>query len=185
VADRCREYAAAMSARFRERFWVDGPIGPHPAMALDRDGRPADALTSNIGHLLGTGLLTAEEETTVARRLGDPALSGGYGLRTMSDLDAGFDPMSYHCGSIWPHDTAITLFGLASMPQTDEIRATATTLMDGLLAAAEAFDYRLPELFSGDARTETRRPLPHPAACRPQAWSAAAAISLLQVRSSG
>jgi hypothetical protein len=181
VSERCRSYAEALATRFREQFWVDSPIGPHPALALDRDGRAVDSLTSNIGHLLGTGLLSDTEEVTVARRLGDPALAGGYGLRTMSDLDAGFDPMSYHCGSIWPHDTAIALLGLTTMPQHAEARATAATLMAGLLAAAEVFDYRLPELFSGDSRSDTGRPLPHPAACRPQAWSAAAAIAILQV----
>jgi glycogen debranching enzyme len=182
VADRWRDYATRLADRFRARFWVDGPLGPHPALALDRDGRAVDALTSNIGHLLGTGLLSGDEESTVARMLGLPTLAGGYGLRTMSDLDAAYDPLSYHCGSIWPHDTAITLLGLATMPDDPDAQATAATLAEGLLTAAEAFDYRLPELFSGDARTDTGRPLPHPAACRPQAWAAAAAIVVLQAR---
>jgi glycogen debranching enzyme len=179
-AARWRDYAARLADRFRQRFWVDGPLGRHPALALDRDGRPVDSLTSNIGHLLGTGLLTKDEASMVARLLGTPALAGGYGLRTMSDLDAAFDPMSYHCGAVWPHDTAIALLGLATMPGDADARATAAILTDGLLAAAEAFDYRLPEMFSGDSRADTGRPLPHPAACRPQAWSVAAGVALLQ-----
>ena len=178
--DHWRAYAAELSDAFRQRFWVSGPLGDYPAQGLDGEGRPIDALTSNIGHLLGTGLLSPVEEATVARRLAAPELSGGYGLRTMSTLDGAYDPLTYHCGSIWPHDTAIALLGLASMAPDPDARAAGAILADGLLTAAEAFDYRLPELYSGDARDEVGRPLPHPAACRPQAWSAAAGIALLQ-----
>jgi glycogen debranching enzyme len=178
--DHWRAYAAGLADAFRRRFWVSGPLGDYPAQGLDGDGRPIDALTSNIGHLLGTGLLSPAEEATVARRLAAPELSGGYGLRTMSTLDGAYDPLTYHCGSIWPHDTAIALLGLASMAPDPDARTAGAILADGLLTAAEAFDYRLPELYSGDARDEVGRPLPHPAACRPQAWSAAAGIALLQ-----
>ncbi|MEV0729031.1 glycogen debranching N-terminal domain-containing protein [Polymorphospora sp. NPDC050346] len=173
--DRWRGYAAGLAERFRTRFWVDGPLGPQPALALDGRKRPVDSLTSNIGHLLGTGLLTGAESTTVAELLSSVALSGGFGLRTMSDLDAAFSPLSYHCGSVWAHDTAIVLAGLARGGFT----VPAARLADGLLAAGEAFDYRLPELFGGDDRT-VGRPVPYPAACRPQAWSAAVAVVLLQ-----
>ncbi|MDQ7907340.1 glycogen debranching N-terminal domain-containing protein [Phytohabitans sp. ZYX-F-186] len=174
-ADRWRDYAGALAERFRARYWVDGPQGTYPALALDRHGRPVDALTSNIGHLLGTGLLTAKESTAVAEALASPALSGGYGLRTMSTQDAGFSPLSYHCGSIWAHDTAIVLAGLAR----EGFGPAAAKLADGLLTAGEAFDYRLPELYGGDDRTDFARPMPYPAACRPQAWSAAAAVVVL------
>ncbi len=179
-SDRWRDYATTLASQFRDRFWVDGPSGPQPALALDRHGRPVDSLTSNIGHLIGTGMLSAAEETTVARLLGAPPLAGGFGLRTMSSLDAAFDPLSYHCGSIWPHDTAIALLGLSSMRGDADARTTAALLIDGLLTAAEGFDYRLPELYAGDDRSSVQRPLPHPAACRPQAWSAAAAVAVLQ-----
>ncbi|GIH17935.1 amylo-alpha-1,6-glucosidase [Rugosimonospora africana] len=170
-----REYAADLAHRFRDRFWVDGPDGPYPALALDRDGRPVDALTSNIGHLLGTGLLDDAESARVARALAGPALSGGYGLRTMSTMDAAFDPLSYHCGSVWPHDTAIAVSGLARAGYGAE----AAGLVEGVLAAAEAFGYRLPELYGGDDRATLERPVPYPAACRPQAWSATASIAIL------
>ncbi|MEW2380759.1 glycogen debranching N-terminal domain-containing protein [Micromonospora sp. NPDC047707] len=175
-ADRWRAYADRLAERFRATFWVDGPYGPQPALALDRDKRPVDSLTSNIGHLLGTGLLTAGEEAQVARLLTTDAMTGGFGLRTMSTGDAGFSPLSYHCGSIWTHDTAIVLAGLARAG----FRQAALGLADGLLAAAEAFDYRLPELYGGDDRDLLGRAVPYPAACHPQAWSAAAAVLLLQ-----
>ena len=172
--DRWRSWAAALATRFRAAFWVSE--GGYPALALDRDKRPVDSLTSNAGHLLGTGLLTTAEEASVAAALAGPAMSGGYGLRTMSSADRGFAPLSYHCGSIWAHDTAIVAAGLAR----GGFAAEALTLFDGLLTAAEAFGFRLPELYGGDARTELSRPVPYPAACHPQAWSSAAAILMLQ-----
>jgi glycogen debranching enzyme len=175
-ADRWREYAAALADRFREQYWVDGPQGSYPALALDRDKRPVDSLTSNIGHLLGTGLLSAAESAQVAALLVSPAMSSGFGLRTMSAQDGGFSPLSYHCGSVWAHDTAIVIGGLARAGHAAE----AAVLMEGLLAAAEAFDYRLPELYGGVAREEVPRPVPYPAACRPQAWSAASSVAILQ-----
>ncbi|MFB9234382.1 glycogen debranching N-terminal domain-containing protein [Plantactinospora siamensis] len=172
---RWRDYAGELNRRFRERFWVDGPLGAHPALALDGDKRAVDSLTSNIGHLLGTGLLSAAEEAQVAAVLASPEMSGGFGLRTMSTKDAGFSPLSYHCGSIWAHDTAIVLAGLAA----GGFAEPAGRLADGLLGAAEAFDYRLPELYGGDDRAPLGRPVPYPAACSPQAWSAAAAVAVL------
>ena len=174
--DRWREYAGALADRFRARFWVDGPLGPFPALAIDGDGRPVDSLTSNIGHLLGTGLLNRSEEAQVARLLAAPPMSSGFGLRTMSTLDHGYSSLSYHCGSVWPHDTAIALLGLTAVGAD----TVAQGLVGRLLGAAEAFDYRLPELYGGDAATDLGRPVPHPAACRPQAWAAAAAVSVLQ-----
>ena len=172
-ADRWRAYAAALAERFRARFWVDGG---YPALALDRDKRPVDALTSNIGHLLDTGILNADEEQAVAGALASSSLSSAYGLRTMSSDSGGYDSLSYHCGSVWAHDTAIVAAGLARAGFSD----AATPLIEGLLTAGEAFDYRLPELWAGDPRGEISRPMPYPTACHPQAWAAAAAISLVQ-----
>ncbi|MFC7550795.1 glycogen debranching N-terminal domain-containing protein, partial [Plantactinospora sp. GCM10030261] len=174
-AQRWRDYAGDLAVRFRDRFWVDGPQGPHPALALDGDKRAVDSLTSNIGHLLGTGLLSDAEEARVAAVLATPEMTGGFGIRTMSGSDTGFSPLSYHCGSIWSHDTAIVLAGLAAAG-FDE---AAAELADGLLTAAESLNWRLPELYSGDDRTLLGRPVPYPAACVPQAWSAAAAVTVL------
>ncbi|WP_236047582.1 glycogen debranching N-terminal domain-containing protein [Paractinoplanes ovalisporus] len=172
--DRWRQYADDLAARFRGAFWVDG--GRYPALALDRDKHPVDSLTSNIGHLLGTGMLTGDEEARVAAALGSEGMSGGYGLRTMSADDGGFAPLSYHCGSVWAHDTAIVAAGLAR----GGFAAEAGRLVDGLLSAGEAFGFRLPELYAGDARAEISRPMPYPASCHPQAWAAAAAVLIVQ-----
>ncbi|MEU8149147.1 glycogen debranching N-terminal domain-containing protein [Nonomuraea sp. NPDC048901] len=180
-AERWLDYAGTMADRFRARFWVTHPApvtdreSGFPALALDRDKRPVDSLTSNIGHLLGTGLLSPGEEARVAELLGTPAMSGAFGLRTMSADDGAFSPLSYHCGSVWSHDTAIVIAGLA---RTGHGRLAAE-LARGLLTAAEGFDYRLPELHAGDDRDTVGRPVAYPAACRPQAWSAAAAVTLL------
>ncbi|HSP76799.1 MAG TPA: amylo-alpha-1,6-glucosidase, partial [Cryobacterium sp.] len=173
--DAWRARAAALQTRFRESFWIESPAGRYPAVALDAFKRPVDTVTSNIGHLLGTGLLSAEESALVAARLVSPELNSGYGLRTMSTDSAGYWPLSYHGGSVWTHDTAIAIAGLGRAG----FGAEAGILIEGLLAAAESFDYRMPELHSGDASTLVAAAVPYPAACRPQAWSAAAAVSVL------
>ena len=172
---RWRDWAGALAERFRERFWVGAD---YPAIALDGDGQRVDTVTSNIGHLLGTGLLDGAEEQRVTARLGAPDLDCGYGLRTMSSTSAGFNPISYHGGSVWPHDTAIALSGVAGAG-TSAAGGVADGLIRGLLAAGHAFDYRLPELFAGDTARAGMRPVPYPASCRPQAWSAASAVVVL------
>jgi glycogen debranching enzyme len=177
-ADAWRTWAADLKERFAASFWIDDPAGAYPAIALDSAKRKVDTVTSNIGHLLGTGILTAEQSALVARRLAGPELNSGYGLRTMSAASGGYWPLSYHGGSVWAHDTAIVVSGLARDGHTAEAEALAS----GLLAAAEGFDYRMPELHSGDAATDTATPIPYPAACRPQAWSAAAAVAVLGAR---
>ncbi|WP_243073759.1 glycogen debranching N-terminal domain-containing protein [Microbacterium sp. SS28] len=176
-ADRLREWAAGLKARFAKRFWVTTPEGRYPAIALDRDGRPVDTLTSNIGHLLSTGILDAADEAAVADLLTGASMSSGFGVRTMSTDAAGYWPLSYHGGSVWAHDTAIIARGMARAGLPDHAR----TVMEGLLAAAEAFDFRMPELHAGDARADSPVPAPYPAACRPQAWSAAAAVACLEI----
>ncbi len=115
-ADRWREFAAGLAERFRARFWVDDGEGAYPAIALDGDGTAVDSLSSNIGHLLGTGLLNGRESDLVARRLLGPDLNSGLGLRTLAASSGGFNPLSYHGGSVWAHDTAIAISGLARTP---------------------------------------------------------------------
>jgi glycogen debranching enzyme len=166
-ADRYRLWATELAGRFRESFWCGTGDDRYPALALDGDKRPVDSLTSNIGHLLGTGMLNAQEELLIARKVASPALDSGLGLRTMAATDAGYAPLSYHCGSVWPHDTAIVIAGLVRAGLAEY----ASGLIKGLLRASIAFDQRLPELWSGEGR-----PVPYPVACRPQAWSAAAAV---------
>ncbi len=179
-AESWREWAASLRRIFHEKFWITDPaltgeLGPYPAIALDANKRPVDTVTSNLGHLLGTGLLDAEQSELVARRLGSPELDSGYGLRTMSTDSAGYWPMSYHGGSVWTHDTAIAIQGLAREGHHE----VAASLAEGLLKVAESNGFRMPELHAGLGADETARPLPYPASCRPQAWSAAAAITVL------
>ena len=172
-AERLRGWAEQLRGAFRRSFWVSDAVGPYPAIALDAGKRPVASLTSNIGHLLGTGLLAESESADVGRRLAAPDMFSGYGIRTMSSTATGYSPTGYHIGSVWPHDTAIAVAGMAAagLPQ-------AGVVADGLLEAIHAFDGRVPELFAGDAR-HTGPPLPYPAACRPQAWAAASAVLLL------
>jgi len=174
-AQRWRSWAAELAERFRERFWVRDAVGRYPAIALDADKRPVDALTSNIGHLLGTGLLDADEEAEIAARLGSPELDSGYGLRTMATSSTGYWPLRYHGGAVWAHDTAIAVAGLVRAGHAD----VAARLAGGLLAAAAELGYQLPELHSGNARGTVPGVVPYPAACHPQAWSAASAVVVL------
>ena len=173
-----RSWAERLKVRFHDTFWVSDPRGAYPAIALDAHKRPIDTLTSNIGHLLGTGLLDERQSALVARRLVGPELDSGYGLRTMSTDSTGYWPLSYHGGAVWAHDTAIAVAGLTRAG----FRAEADQLAEGLIAAASGFAYRMPELHSGDAAADLSTPVPYPAACRPQAWSAAAAVSVLASR---
>ncbi|SDC67064.1 glycogen debranching N-terminal domain-containing protein [Microbacterium enclense] len=170
-----RAWAADLRARFAETYWVETAEGRYPAVALDRDKRPVDTLTSNIGHLLGTGILSPDEEAHVASLLRGESMSSGYGIRTMSSDAAGYWPLSYHGGSVWVHDTAIAAHGMLRAGLRDDARA----VVDELLDAAEGFAYRVPELHAGDPRSHSSVPTPYPAACRPQAWSAAAAVVCL------
>ncbi|WP_336632227.1 MULTISPECIES: glycogen debranching N-terminal domain-containing protein [unclassified Microbacterium] len=168
-----RAWAAGLKERFADRFWVTTPEGRYPAIALDRHSRPVDTLTTNAGHLLGTGILDPAEERAVADLLVGESVSSGFGLRTLSTGAAGYWPLSYHGGSVWTHDTAIVARGMAQAG----LAAQAREVVDGMLAAAEAFEQRVPELHAGDDARSVPRPAPYPAACRPQAWSAAAAVT--------
>ena len=174
-AERWRGYAAGLAERFRSAFWVEDDAGPYPAMAIDGVGRPVDAVASNMGHLPGTGLLDAQETTLVARRLAAPELAAGFGLRTMSAKAGGYGPSRYHCGTVWPHDTAIAVLGLARSGHAE----MGVDLIEGLLSAGAALPGPLPELWGGDGRDEVPEPVPYPAACRPQAWAAAASVAVL------
>ncbi|WP_433220182.1 glycogen debranching N-terminal domain-containing protein [Dactylosporangium sp. CS-047395] len=160
-----RAWAADLAERFRKAFWCPGG---YPAIALDGTGAQVDSVASNMGHLLGTGLLNPDESLLVAEHVA--ALASPFGVRTVSPGSAGYNILSYHLGSVWPHDTAIALLGLVR----DGHRTVAAELVRALLAAGERFEFRLPELYGGDAVATA-----YPASCRPQAWSAAAGPALL------
>ena len=169
------DYAEQMRARFRDHFWVGPPDERYIGLAVDGQGRTVDGLGSNMGHVLGTGTLNAEEVDRVARTLTSPGLLSRYGILTLARDNAGFNPIGYHTGSIWTHDTAICAWGLAREGKRDQ----ATRVAQSLLASAEAFDYRWPELYASAGVLD--RPVPYPASCRPQAWSTASAAVLVSV----
>jgi glycogen debranching enzyme len=184
------QWAAALKERFVRRFLVpDQEIGAYFAMALDEKGCAVDGLASNMGHLLGSGMLTPAQSAQVAGHLVSKQLFSGWGLRTRSSDHPHYNPMSYHGGAVWAHDTAIAIRGLsraarqARGPRNAKNAKTcidaAGTLAEGLLAAAQTFDYRLPELFSGgEKKSNEIAPLRFPASCQPQAWSAAAGVAV-------
>jgi len=174
-ADEWDAWAGRLAERFRAQFWTEDDEGAYPGIALDRDKRLVDGIASNMGHLLGTGLLSAAESALVARRLSGPDLDSGFGLRTLTARSPRFGPLSYHGGSVWPHDTAIAVRGLAA----DGHDAVAASFVRGLLGAATLFEHRLPELFAGVQKGSGLTPYPYPPACRPQAWSAASSVALL------
>jgi hypothetical protein len=161
-------WAGDLKAKFQDRFCRNG----FPGFALDGKKVLVDSTTSNIGHLLGTGILEADQERAVADRLLKPDMFSGLGLRTMSAADAGYHPLSYHCGSVWAHDTAVAIDGMLRTGLDDH----AARLASGLVAAANIFDDRLPELWSGEAELG----VPYPASCQPQAWAAAAAVPAIE-----
>jgi hypothetical protein len=164
-----RAWASDLALRFRTTFWVRDQLGPYPAIALDADKRPVTGVASNMGHLLGTGILSPDEARVVVDRLMHPTLRSGFGIRTLSTDNAGYWPLGYHVGTIWTHDNGVILAGMLRDGFVTEARVLAAEL----LRAATAYDYRLPELYAGYGADETPTPLPFPAACHPQAWAAA------------
>jgi hypothetical protein len=168
-------WAADLKERFAREFWVDTPEGGHVAIALDGAGDRVDSVTSNMGHLLGTGILDEERTARVVDVLTAPDMASGFGLRTLTDRSPRFSRLSYHGGSVWPHDTAVAVRGLALEGRLEE----AALLTAGLLRAAEGVAYRLPELYGGDSSSDATFPVDYPAACRPQAWAAAAPLACL------
>lgn len=172
--DELRREAAALRTRFNEAFW-DERRGWF-VMALDGDGRGIDALTTNPGHALWTGIAEPELADRYLDRLAEPAMWTGWGLRTLADTMDAYDPLSYHNGSVWPHDTALCCAGAARYGRWDLV----DTIVDGALDAAVEFDGRPPELFSGIARDEAPMPVGYPASCSPQAWSSASVLLLVR-----
>lgn len=174
-AERARAEAADLAERFRRDFWVE-EIG-FPALALDGEKRRVDAVASNAGRLLWTGILEPEQAVMVARRLVSQEFFTGWGLRTLSTSNRGYKPVSYHVGSVWPHDTALAAAGLARAGYGAE----ALRIAHGLIEAAPHFSYRLPELFSGFSREEVGFPVGYPTTSSPQAWAAGSVLLLLRV----
>jgi glycogen debranching enzyme len=176
-ADRLEEEAHGLRARFLADFWLDGPGQDFPALALDGEGRRVDALASDAGHLLWTGILDQEHGEAVGRRLLAPDFFSGWGIRTLAAGQEAYHPLSYHQGCVWPHDSAIAALGLVRYGLHEQARAVCR----GLLDMAASAEYHLPEAIAGYGREEHAEPVPYPHACSPQAWSAAAPFALLTV----
>lgn len=171
-AARLRDLAAGLRERFLRDFWM--PDADFPALALDGAGRQVDALASDAGHLLWSGILDGDHARTVGRRLLRPDFFSGWAIRTLASGQRPYHPLSYHRGSAWPHDNALIALGLARHGLTEEVR----TLGEGLIAAAARCGYRLPEVLAGYDRTATASPVPYPHSCSPQAWAAATPLAL-------
>ncbi|MDQ3890535.1 MAG: amylo-alpha-1,6-glucosidase [Actinomycetota bacterium] len=176
LADRLEREASEFRARFDAAFWCE-ERGGYYALALDGEKRRVDSLTSNVGHLLWSGIVPAERVDAVVDQLMGAELWSGWGVRTMSTGDRGYNPLSYHNGSVWPHDNSLIAAGLARYGRWRE----AQRIVRRVIEAARHFEHELPEVFAGFPRPETPFPIAYPTAARPQAWAAGAPVLLLRV----
>jgi glycogen debranching enzyme len=173
-AERLERDAADLKRRFNKDFW--STARRHYVLALDGDKQQVDAMTSNVGHLLWSGIVDDRRVEAMVRRLLREDMFSGWGVRSMSTEDAGYNPLEYHTGTVWPHDTAIVAEGMRRYGFRDE----AAQLCVGLLDAAEAFASQLPEVFAGFERDETGVPVEYPDALKPQSWAAGAPLLALR-----
>ncbi|MDQ4041182.1 MAG: amylo-alpha-1,6-glucosidase, partial [Actinomycetota bacterium] len=175
LAARQERAASELQGRFEDSFWMED-AGTY-AMAIDRDRQLVDGISSNPGHALWCGIVAPERASRVAASLASPELWSGWGVRTLSSSKAGYNPIGYHIGSVWPHDNAIIAEGLMRYGYRDQ----ASQIAGALIEATTYFrDSRLPELFCGFPRSESPYPVPYPVACIPQAWAAGSIFQLIQ-----
>jgi glycogen debranching enzyme len=174
LAQRLEKEAADLKRRFNRDFWVSD--GEYFALALDENGEQVNALTSNNGHLLWSGIVDKSKAKAVVRHLMGPRLFSGWGVRTLAEGEGRYNPIGYHVGTVWPFDCSFIAWGLRRYGFKDE----AARIAEGILAAADFFDGRLPEAFGGYERSVTRYPVQYPTACSPQAWSTGAPLLLLR-----
>jgi glycogen debranching enzyme len=173
LADELADRAAQLKKQFNEQFWM--PERGYYAVALDGKKRQVDACASNMGHCLWLGLVDKDKAPMVAERLMSPEMFSGWGVRTLATDMGAYNPVSYHNGSVWPHDNAIIAAGLLRYGFVAEAQRISTSLLE----AAEYSDGRLPELFCGFSRSRFTAPVPYPTACSPQAWAATTPILLV------
>ena len=175
LRDRLLAEAETLRGRFEEAFWVEDQR--YYAMALDGEKRHLDAIGSNAGHCLWSGITSPSRARDVADRLMSPAMFTGWGIRTYAEGQPGYNPIGYHTGSVWPHDTSLIAAGLKRYGFEEE----SNRLVGHVFEAAQRFDqYRLPELFCGFDRDQSPLPVPYPVACSPQAWAAGASFLFLE-----
>jgi glycogen debranching enzyme len=173
-AQRLEAEAADLKERFNRDFWIED--GEYYALALDEDGARVDALTSNMGHLLWSGIVEKDRAQRVMQHLLGPRLFSGWGVRTLAEGEARFNPIGYHVGTVWPFDNSLIAWGLWRYG----FRWEAALLADSIIDAAEFFEGRLPEAFGGYPRTFTKYPVQYPSACSPQAWSTGAPLLFIR-----
>ncbi|TAP42828.1 glycogen debranching N-terminal domain-containing protein [Arthrobacter sp. S39] len=172
-AAQLRARALRLKQQFNDRFWL--PDKGYFAIALDGHKRPVDACASNMGHCLATGIVDDDKAPSVVEHLMSDRMFSGWGVRTLADDMDAYNPVSYHNGSVWPHDNAIIQVGLMRYGFVEEAQRISTALLE----AAEFSDGRLPELFCGFSREAFSAPVPYPTACSPQAWAATTPIMLV------
>jgi glycogen debranching enzyme len=173
-ADRLESEASELKARFNRDFWVED--GGYYALALDPDGGQVDALSSNIGHLLWSGIVDPERAPQVAAHLLGPQLFSGWGVRTLAEGAGRYNPVGYHVGTVWPFDNSFIAWGLRRYGFDEE----SGRIADAIIDASQYFRGRLPEAFAGYDRALTKYPVQYPTACSPQAWSSGAPMLLLR-----
>jgi len=176
LAKRLRDEASKLYDRFNEDYWVEDR-GGYYAIALDADKQRVDCMSSNMGHLLWSGIVPKDRAKVLRDQLFSGQMWSGWGVRTMSADDAGYNPVAYHDGTIWPHDNSIISAGLYRYGFREE----AGKIADDLTQAAAYTDYRLPEVFAGYVRSFSRFPVRYPTACSPQAWATAAPFLWLRI----
>ncbi len=174
LADRLEKEAADLKRRFNRDFWVED--GKYFALALDADGRQVDTLTSNIGHLLWSGIVAPPKAKAIVDHLMSERMFSGWGIRTMAEGMGRYNPIGYHVGTVWPFDNSFIAWGLRRYGYREQAAKVAA----GILDAAEFFGGRLPEAFAGYPRQMTKYPVQYPTACSPQAWSTGAPLLLLR-----
>jgi glycogen debranching enzyme len=173
-ANQLEREAADLKERFNRDFWIEDK--GYYALALDPDGRQVDALASNMGHLLWSGIVPADRAKKVAEHLLGPRLFSGWGVRTLATDAARYNPVGYHTGTIWPFDNAFIAWGLRRYGHTQE----AGSITQGIIDASGYFRGRLPETFAGYNRELTKYPVQYPNACSPYALSAGTPLLLLR-----
>jgi glycogen debranching enzyme len=174
LADTLERQASDLKRRFNRDFWVSD--GEYFALALDTEGKQVDSLTSNIGHLLWSGIVDKSKARAVARHLMGPRLFSGWGVRTLAEGEGRYNPIGYHVGTVWPFDNSFVAWGLRRYG----FKQQAAQIAGAILDAAEFFDGRLPEAFGGYERGVTKYPVQYPTACSPQAWSTGTPLLLLR-----
>ncbi|MBE4908471.1 amylo-alpha-1,6-glucosidase [Bacillus luteolus] len=169
-----KEQASSLREKFEEAFWMNDLN--YYAIALDENKKQVGTITSNPGHVLFSEMLSPERVNSVVEMLVSPKMFSGFGIRTMGADEAGYNPMSYHDGSIWPHDNSLILLGMSKLQKSEE----ANTVMQGLIDASSYFEYdRLPELFCGYEKS-IGKAVKYPVACSPQAWAAGTPLVFVQ-----